>query len=75
VIAHVRRGFASAQIAVRGHDLYRTTGAIAAWFARQLAERGDGPTGMRAPAELVRAEASLRAIAGTADLTIVPSFG
>ena len=75
VVAHVRRGFASAQIAVRGRDVYRTTAAIAAWFARCLAERRDGPTGMRAPAELVRAEPALRAIAGTADLTIVPSFG
>jgi hypothetical protein len=75
VVAQVRRGFASAQIAVRGCDLYRTTAAIAAWFALRLAERGAGPTGMRAPGELVRAEPALRAIAGTADLTIEPSFG
>jgi hypothetical protein len=75
VIAQVRRGFAAAQIAVRGHDLYRTTAAIAAWFACRLAERRAGPTGMRAPAELVRAEAALRAIASTSDLTIEPSFG
>jgi hypothetical protein len=75
VVAQVRRGFKAAQITVRGSDLYRTTAAIAAWFARRLAERGAGPTGMRAPAELVRAELALRAIAGSAGLTIEPSFG
>ncbi|HEY0991616.1 MAG TPA: hypothetical protein VGD80_31405, partial [Kofleriaceae bacterium] len=75
VVAQVRRGFASAQSVVRGCDLYRTTAAIAAWFALRLAERGAGPTGMRAPGELVRAEPALRAIARTADLTIEPSFG
>jgi uncharacterized protein YbjT (DUF2867 family) len=75
VVAQVRRGFAAAQIAVSGHDLYRTTAAIAGWFACRLAERRAGPTGMRAPAELVRAELALRAIASMSDLTIEPSFG
>jgi short subunit dehydrogenase-like uncharacterized protein len=75
VVAQVRRGFASAQIVVHGHDLYRTTAVIAAWSARRLAERGSGPIGMRAPGELFRAEPALRAIARAADLTIEPSFG
>jgi len=75
VVAQVRRGFASAQVVVHGRDLYRTTAAIAAWSARQLAERGPGPTGMRAPGELFRAERALRSIARAADLTIEPSFG
>jgi hypothetical protein len=71
----VRRGFAAAQITVRGHDLYRTTAVIAAWSACRLAERSAGPIGMRAPGELFRAEPALRAIASAADLTIEPSFG
>ncbi|HEX3763140.1 MAG TPA: NAD(P)H-binding protein [Kofleriaceae bacterium] len=75
VVAAVRRGFSQAQVVVHGRDLYRTTAAIAAWSARQLAERGPGPTGMRAPGELFRAEPALRAIARAADLTIEPSFG
>ncbi len=75
VIAQVRRGFSAAQIAVRGSDPSRTTAIIAAWFARALLARGAGPVGMRAPAELVRAEAALRELAELADLTIEPSFG
>ena len=75
VVAQVRRGFSAAQLVVRGHDLYRTTAAIAAWSARRIAERGAGPIGMCAPGELFRAESALRAIASTADLTIEPSFG
>ncbi len=75
VIAQVRRGFSAAQVAVRGADPSRTTAIIAAWFARALVARGAGPVGMRAPAELVRAEAALRDIARAADLTIEPSFG
>jgi short subunit dehydrogenase-like uncharacterized protein len=75
VVAVVRRGFASTQVVVHGRDLYRTTAVIAAWSARRLAERGPGPTGMRAPGELFRAEPALHAIARAADLTIEPSFG
>jgi len=75
VVVQVRRGFSTAQIVVRGHDLYRTTAAITAWSACRLAERGSGPIGMRAPGELFRAEPALRAIASAADLTIEPSFG
>jgi hypothetical protein len=75
VVAQVRRGFSAAQLVVVGHDLYRTTAAIAAWCARRLVERSAGPIGMRAPGELFRAEPALRAIASTADLTIEPSFG
>lgn len=74
-VAQVRRGFSAAQIVVRGRDLYRTTAAIAAWSARQLAARGPGPIGMRAPGELFHPEPALRAIASAADLTIEPSFG
>ena len=75
VIAQVRRGFSAAQVVVRGRDPYRTTATIAAWFARALASRGAGPIGIRAPAELVRAEPALRALAAAADLAIEPSFG
>lgn len=74
-VAQVRRGFSAAQLAIAGHDLYRTTAAIAAWAARRLAARGAGPIGMLAPGELFRAEPALRAIASAADLTIEPSFG
>jgi short subunit dehydrogenase-like uncharacterized protein len=75
IAAQVRRGFSAAQITVRGHDLYRTTAVIAAWSACRLAERTAGPSGMRAPGELFRAEPALRAIAHAADLTIEPGFG
>ncbi len=75
VVAQVRRGFAAAQITIRGRDLYRTTAAIAAWSAKHLVTRTAGPTGMRAPAELFRAEPALRELAQIAGLTIEPSFG
>jgi len=75
VVVQVRRGFSAAQIAVRGSDPYRTTAVTAAWAARQLATRGAGPVGMRAPGELFRAEPALRELANAAGLTIEPSFG
>jgi len=75
VIAQVRRGFAAAQIVVRGHDVYRTTAATTAWCALRLATRGAGPIGMRAPGELFRAAPALREIASLSSLTIEPSFG
>jgi short subunit dehydrogenase-like uncharacterized protein len=75
VIAQVRRGFSSAQIVVRGHDMYRTTAAITAYIARVIATRGSGPLGMLAPGELLRAAPALREIASVAGLTIEPSFG
>lgn len=75
VVAQVRRGFAAAQIVVRGHDLYRTTAAIAAWTAQQLVARTSGATGMCAPGELLRAEPALRELAVVCGLTIEPSFG
>jgi uncharacterized protein YbjT (DUF2867 family) len=74
VVAQVRRGFAAAQVVVRGHDLYRTTARIAAYAADALAARGAGPIGMRAPGEILRAEPALRALATTGDLAIEPSF-
>jgi short subunit dehydrogenase-like uncharacterized protein len=75
VIAQARRGFSAAQVVVRGHDIYRTTAAIAAWIARAIAARTSGPVGMLAPGELLRAPAALREIASVAGLTIEPSFG
>jgi hypothetical protein len=74
VVAQARRGFAAAQVVVRGTDIYRTTGAIAAWVARALVARGAGPIGMRAPAELFRPEPALQEIATAAGLAIEPSF-
>jgi short subunit dehydrogenase-like uncharacterized protein len=75
VIAQARRGFSAAQVVVRGHDIYRTTAAIAAWIARAIVARGAGPLGMLAPGELLRASVALREIASVAGLTIEPSFG
>ena len=74
VIAQVRRGFSSAQVTVRGEDLYRTSAVIAAWCARQLAARSTGPVGMRAPSELFRPEPALREVAEAAGLVVEPSF-
>ena len=75
VISQVRRGFSGAQVVVRGRDLYRTTAAIVAWCANALATRTSGPTGMRAPAELFRAEPTLRELARACELALDPSFG
>ena len=38
IVAQARRGFAAAQVVVRGRDLYPTTARIAAWCARQLVD-------------------------------------
>jgi short subunit dehydrogenase-like uncharacterized protein len=75
VIAQVRRGFASAQVVIRGEDQYRASAAIAGWIARELAQREAGPIGIRAPSELFRPEAAVRAVASLADLRVEPSFG
>jgi short subunit dehydrogenase-like uncharacterized protein len=75
VVAQARRGFSAAQVVVRGHDIYQTSGAIAAWVARALVARPAGPVGMRAPAELFRPAAALQEIATAAGLAIEPSFG
>jgi short subunit dehydrogenase-like uncharacterized protein len=74
VIAQARRGFASAQVTVRGQDLYRTSSIIAVWIARQLAARSTGPVGIRAPSELFRPEPALREVAEAAGLVVEPSF-
>ena len=74
VVAQARRGFSAAQVVVRGHDIYETSGAIAAWVARALVARPAGPVGMRAPAELFRPEPALQEIATAAGLAIEPSF-
>src|SRR5262249_29222774 len=75
VVTQARRGFGAAQVIVRGHDLYRSTAAVAAWIARRLVTRPTGPIGMRAPSELFRRGPALREIAAVAGLTIEPSFG
>lgn len=75
VIAQARRGFAAAQVVMRGQDQYRASAGIAAWIARELAARVTGPLGMRAPSELFRPEAALRAVATLVDLHVEPSFG
>ena len=74
VIAQAKRGFSSAQIVIRGNDLYRTSAIIAAWIARQLVARSTGPVGMRAPSELFRPEPALREVAEAAGLVVEPSF-
>jgi len=74
VIAQARRGFSLAQVVMRGEDQYRVSAGIAAWVARALAERGAGPIGMRAPSELFRAEAAIKAVAPLIDLRVEPSF-
>ena len=74
VIAQARRGFSSAQVTVRGQDLYRTSAVIAAWIARQLVARSTGLVGMRAPSELFRPEPALREVAEAAGLVVEPSF-
>jgi hypothetical protein len=75
VIAQVRRGFSSAQVVLRGVDQYRASAGIAAWIARALVHREAGPVGMRAPSELFRPEAAIRAVAPLIDLRVEPSFG
>ena len=75
VVAQARRGFAAAQVVVAGEDMYRASAGIAAWVARALMTRGDGPIGMRAPSELFRPEPALREIGGALGLSIEPSFG
>jgi hypothetical protein len=75
VVAQARRGFAAAQVVVSGDDMYRASAGIAAWVARALMSRGEGPIGMRAPSELFRPEPALRAVAAAVGLAIDPSFG
>ncbi len=75
VVAQARRGFAAAQVVITGEDMYRASAGIAAWVARALMSRGEGPIGMRAPSELFRPEPALRAVAAAIGLAIDPSFG
>jgi hypothetical protein len=74
IVAQARRGFAAAQVIVRGRDLYATSGAIAAWCARQLIARVAGPVGMRAASELFRPAPALHELAQIAGLAVDPSF-
>lgn len=75
VVTQVRRGFSAAQVVVSGDDMYRASAGIAAWVARALMTRGEGPIGMRAPSELFRPEPALRSVAEAIGLAIDPSFG
>ncbi|HEY1559060.1 MAG TPA: saccharopine dehydrogenase NADP-binding domain-containing protein [Kofleriaceae bacterium] len=76
VIGQARRGFSTAQVAVTGSDIYRTTAVVAAWVARQLLTRATAsPLGMLAPGELFRPEPALRELARLAGLALEPSFG
>jgi len=71
VVAEARRDFADARVVVAGSDPYRTTAAIAAWAARQLAARDRaGPLGVRSPSELFRPDLALHALADEANLLI-----
>ena len=74
VVAQARRGFSSAQVVVRGEDQYRASAGIAAWIARALLTRDEGPVGMRAPSELFRPAPALREIAAVVGLDVEPSF-
>jgi hypothetical protein len=74
VVAQARRGFTAAQVVVRGEDQYRASAGIAAWIARALAARGDGPMGMRAPSELFRPANALAEVAAGVGLVVEPSF-
>ncbi len=74
VIARARRGFADAQVAVSGTDVYRVTATIAAWAAIELATRDDAPAGVRAPAEAFAPRATLETLAQQASLAVVTSF-
>lgn len=74
VIARARRGFADAQVAVSGRDVYATTAAITAWAATALARRDAGPTGVLAPSEAFAPADTLAALAQQAALTVVTSF-
>ncbi len=70
VIAQVRREFAAGRVVVSGTDHYRTSAAVAAWVARALLRRTQGPTGMRAPSELFRPAPALREIAAAVGLDV-----
>jgi short subunit dehydrogenase-like uncharacterized protein len=75
IIIQARRGFDEARLVVRGADPRGTSAAIAAWVARALARRdGAGPLGMRSPAELLRPDLALRALADACGLTIELGF-
>ena len=74
IVAQARRGFAAAQVTVRGHDLYATSARIATWATLQLAARAAGPLGMCAASELFRPAPALRELADICELTVEPSF-
>jgi len=75
VVAQARRGFQAAQVVVTGQDLYRASAMIAAWVARELSARAQGPLGMKAPSELFRPAAALRELESLGALAVEPGFG
>jgi hypothetical protein len=74
VIAQAHRDFEAAHVALYGVDHYRASANISAWIAQQLVTRSAGPVGMRAPSELFRAEAALRAVGELIGMRVEPSF-
>jgi short subunit dehydrogenase-like uncharacterized protein len=74
VVGQARRGFSASQVVVSGADLYRTSAVIAAWVARELLLRSDGPVGMLAPSELFRPAPALYELGALASLRVAPGF-
>ncbi len=74
IVSQARRGFAAAQVVVRGSDQYRASAGIAAWVAQKLAARETGPVGIRAPSELFRPARALREVCEVVGLAVEPSF-
>lgn len=63
VIATAEHPFDARHVVAHGRDLYATSTVITCRLALALANREQGPTGVRAPAELVRAPAFLAELA------------
>lgn len=63
VIATAEHPFESCHAVAHGRDLYTTSTVITCRIALALARRAQGPTGVRAPAELLRAPAFLAELA------------
>lgn len=74
VVAQARRGAASAQVTVRGSDVYRTSAQVAVWTVRRVLDRVAPPVGMRTPSELFAPRTALVELAAAANLTIKTSF-
>lgn len=70
VVARAQRGSSTAQVTVRGADMYRVSAAVTVWIARQLLGRTTGPVGMRAASEVFHPQPALLQVAQTANLTV-----